>query len=380
MKRSRSNRSGSSTGDPHTPPQPNRFKQAKTRSFTEPSKPTKGTTKEIVASHSLSQPQTPVDSTETSELSTFDWGGSEWSRIIQDIKMQKSTTPAATELHEDDQQQQEQLLTTSSDDTNSSGKRSADPGWVVESISEAMGHATEKGASKDDVDANNALESKIQTTESSDTEYDSDSDSNLSVVHITALPTPNLSPPRHSAEEESHSPLKTARPSPQTILRGLIRDAHREMMYFTLPHSSFSLDDLRDGLEYAFGMLQAATMKLAMLAALFDETAEFQVTELRSWIDLIDRLDPQTCYEPRMPVVLECLSAGEIRLALAELVQSRVIVEDEIKRMKLLLERKTEDMERKMALQMREDDDAALDAWMTAIMVVVIGALYMAVR
>ena len=77
------------------------------------------------------------------------------------------------------------------------------------------------------------------------------------------------------------STKNTDAPSSQTILRSLIRGAHREMMYFTLPHERFSLDDLRQGLDYAFSMLQAAQSKLAILEVLHDDMPGLDAVQLR---------------------------------------------------------------------------------------------------
>ena len=126
-------------------------------------------------------------------------------------------------------------------------------------------------------------------------------------------------------------------PSSQIILRGLIRDAHREMMYFTLSHERFSLDDLRQGLGFAFSMLQAAHSKLAILAVLHDDMTDLSAAQLRGWMAQIDHIHPQSRHEPRMFVMFESSSSGEIRVALAEVVQSRLIVEDEVKQMKASL-------------------------------------------
>lgn len=191
--------------------------------------------------------------------------------------------------------------------------------------------------------------------------------------------------------------------SPQTVLRGLVRGAHREMMYFTLSHERFSLNDLRQGLDYAFCMLQAAQSKLAILTVLHDDMTDVSAVDLRAWLAHIDRLDPQTRYEPRMFVMFESLSSGEIRVTLEEVVQSRLIVEDELKQTKALLVRRLTELERNAkssvwlaaagdcidSLQSESagtaggllgENEAETDAAFMTFMVVAIGAFYLCVR
>jgi hypothetical protein len=189
-------------------------------------------------------------------------------------------------------------------------------------------------------------------------------------------------------------------PSSQIILRGLIRDAHREMMYFTLSHERFSLDDLRQGLGFAFSMLQAAHSKLAILAVLHDDMTDLSEAQLRSWMAQIDHIHPQTRHEPRMFVMFESLSSGEIRVALAEVVQSRLIVEDEVKQMKASLNWRLSELEsneessRWLAVWVESlqnehagtakgllgDDEAEWDAIFTAIMAVTVVGFYLCIR
>lgn len=173
-------------------------------------------------------------------------------------------------------------------------------------------------------------------------------------------------------------------------------------MYFTLPHESFSLDDLRQGLDYAFSMLQAAQSKLAILDVLHDDMLDLDAVQLRSWMTQIDHLGSQARHEPRMFVMFESLSSGEIRVALAEVVQSRLIVEDEAKRTKTLLTKRLTELESnaKSLVSMSAWDDfvrslqnetvGTVDGLLgeneaewgdvfTAGMVVVIGAFYLCV-
>ena len=157
------------------------------------------------------------------------------------------------------------------------------------------------------------------------------------------------------------STKNTDAPSSQTILRSLIRGAHREMMYFTLPHERFSLDDLRQGLDYAFSMLQAAQSKLAILEVLHDDMPDLDAVQLRCWMARIDHLDSRNRHEPRMFVMFESLSSGEIRVALAEVVQSRLIVEDETKRTKSLLTRRLTELES------NANSSALLGAWVDSV-------------
>lgn len=296
--------------------------------------------------------------------------------------MQKEKTESTTELHEKRPQQHEELSAVSLKDASpDEAHGAADTWWSEETALDNKAGDTGIEVGSNHCVSEDELESHIREINSFDSGDSGESDTNQSVLHHPSSPPPTLDAlPLAIEEEEPHPLLNAIEPCPQTILRGLIRDAHREMIYFTLPHSSFSLDDLHDGLDYAFGMLQTATTKLAMLAVLLDDMANVQAVDLRRWIFSIDCLDPLTSYEPRMPVVFECLSTGEARLALAELVQSRVIVEDEVKRMKQMLERKAESLEREMEIKVRDHEHAALDAWVTAIMVVVIVALYLAVR
>jgi hypothetical protein len=195
------------------------------------------------------------------------------------------------------------------------------------------------------------------------------------------------------------STKNTNAPSSHTILRGLIRDAHREMMYFTLPHERFSLNDLRQGLDYAFGMLQAAQSRLAILEVLHD-MPDLDAVQLRSWMTQIDHLDSQTRREHRMFVIFESLSSGEIRVALAEVVQSRLIVEDEAKQTKTLLTKRLTELESKVqrlgiwsvfvrSLQnetagtadgLLGEKEAERDAIFTAVMAVMVGGFYLCTR
>lgn len=193
------------------------------------------------------------------------------------------------------------------------------------------------------------------------------------------------------------------RPSPQTILRGLIRDAHQEMMYFTLAHSQFSPDDLRHGLDYAYSVLQAVTAKLAVLRVLHNDTLEMSTLDLRRWIRHVDHLDdPLSSYEPRMSVVFEYASGVEMKIALAELVHSRRIVEDEVKQMREILAKRVAIGEQNVQDAPSLDDNVACqsekaettwfrsefrdayetswDAFLTVSMLVVLGALYLCVR
>lgn len=188
-------------------------------------------------------------------------------------------------------------------------------------------------------------------------------------------------------------------PSSQIRLRGLIRGAHREMKYLTLSHEGFSLDDLRQGLGFAFSMLQAAHSKLAILAVLHDMT-DLSAASLRSWMIQIDHIHPQTRHEPRMFVMFESLSPGEIRVALAEVVQSRLIVKDEVKQMTTLLTKRLTELESNAkssrwlvawveslqnehagtAKGLLGEDEASWDAIFTAVMAVMVVGFYLCVR
>jgi len=212
------------------------------------------------------------------------------------------------------------------------------------------------------------------------------------------MPLTTASKPVDSNAETTTSTETTEVPSPQTILRGLIRGAHREMLYFTLSHERFSLNDIREGLDYAFGMLQAAQSKLAILTILHDDMTDASAVDLRSWLTQLDHLDRPTT---RIFVMFESLSSGEIRVALAEVVQSRLIVEDEVKRTKALLTKRLTELESNKwawlgaagdcvdSLQnefagtaggLLGENEAEWDVVFTAVMTVVIGALYFCVR
>ena len=174
-------------------------------------------------------------------------------------------------------------------------------------------------------------------------------------------------------------------------------------MYFTLPHERFSLDDLRQGLDYAFIMLQAAQSKLAILEILHDDMPDLDAVQLRCWMARINHLDSHTRHEPRMFVMFESLSPGEIRVALAEVVQSRLIVEDEVKRTKSLLTRRLTELEcntktsafrgawvDSVRILLNEsvgtangllgEEEAELDAVFTAVMAVMVIGFYLCVR
>jgi hypothetical protein len=186
------------------------------------------------------------------------------------------------------------------------------------------------------------------------------------------------------------------------VLRGLIRDAHPEMIHFTLPHSSFSRDELRKGLEYAYSIEEAATCRLAILELLDDDTTDTSATDLRRWIALIDNSNPKTRLKTHISIIFESLSVGEMKAALKESVQSGLVVEREIEETRESLIRnlganeraersatdsakKEEDHARELKSSTRkrcipEDNEAAFDAFLTAVMVVFIGALYLCIR
>ena len=191
--------------------------------------------------------------------------------------------------------------------------------------------------------------------------------------------------------------------SPGIVLQGLIRDTRPETIHFTLPHSSFSPDDLREGLWYAYNMLQVATTKLAMLELLDEETMSLTGADLRSWITLVDNSNPRAHAEPCISAIFEALSTAEMKAALEELVQSKRIVEAEVEKTQMSLLRKAVAKERQERIAVvpikraahfdkecgssskkrrvsQEDNETALDAFLTAIMVLLIGVLYFCVR
>jgi hypothetical protein len=234
-------------------------------------------------------------------------------------------------------------------------------------------------------------------TELSDTDVSHESDPDVSIIQ---LPTVRIRGPFLNIAMQDHPVRTSFGPSPQTILRGLIRDAHREMMYFTLPHSQFSIDDLRQGLDFAYSMLQAVTSKSAILNSLQDmnDLNDMSAADLRRWMAHVDHLDPQTRNEPRILAIFESLSAGELEIALAELVQSRIIVEDGVTQTRALLKDQVMTKEEKSRVATPKVDvpadpdglsalcafldaeEPSWDALLTAIMVALFGALYISVR
>lgn len=225
------------------------------------------------------------------------------------------------------------------------------------------------------------------------------SDSDVSVIQ---LPTVRIREPFLNIAMKDHAASHSAGVSPETVLRGLVRDAHPETIHFTLPHSQFSPDDLRKGLQYAYSMLQAATSKSVILELLDDDTTDLSATDLRRWIALVDHSKPQGGPESRMSVVFESLSVGEMKVALEELVQSKLVVEGEAERKRTSLvkrilakerqEKSTTSLGEKVARcdkeiednstqsQVSDGNETAFDAILTAVMVVLIGALYLCVR
>jgi hypothetical protein len=239
-----------------------------------------------------------------------------------------------------------------------------------------------------------------QEIELSDADASDASDSDVSVMK---LPTNKIRGPLLNTSERGRSTERRARISPEMVLRGLIRDAHPEMIHFTLPHSLFSPGDLRKGLQYAYSMLQAATSMLAILALLDDDTMDMSATDLRRWVTLVDNSSPKTRLEPRISVIFESLSVGEMKAALEELVQSRLVVEREVEETRESLIRglgAKERLERSAIVPAESADDfdnevecstnkegrvsgtseTAFDAFLTVVMVVLIGALYLCIR
>lgn len=226
----------------------------------------------------------------------------------------------------------------------------------------------------------------------------SDSDvSDMQLLPVT-IRGPFLKPTQRGPTSENRATV-----SPEMVLRGLIRDAHPEMIYFTLPHSLFSPDDLRTGLQYAYSMLQEATFKLAILALLDDDATNLTGADLRRWIALVDDSNPRARTESRISTIFEFLSIGELKTALEELVQSRLVVEGEADKTQMSLLTKVKAKERqeksvvipvkraasfdekgdhstKKRRVSEEDNETVLDAFLTAIMVVLIGALYLCLR
>lgn len=247
----------------------------------------------------------------------------------------------------------------------------------------------------------NPHETTIQETELSDTEVSHTSDSDVSDMQLPTTIT--IRGPFLNIAERGRTLERGATVSREMVLRGLIRDAHPEMIHFTLPHSMFSPDDLRNGLQYAYSMLQVATSKLAILALLDDETTNMTGSDLRRWVELADNLNLRNRSESRISVIFESLSIGEMKAALEELVQSRLVLEGEVEKAQMLLMGKVVAKERheksavipaKRAAELdqeggistkkrrvcEENNETALDAFLTAIMVVLISVLYLCVH
>jgi hypothetical protein len=239
-----------------------------------------------------------------------------------------------------------------------------------------------------------------QETGPSDADVSHTSDSDVSGMQLSAsiIRGPFLSPMGrdHTVENRPTVP-------PEIVLRGLIRDAYPEMIHFTLPHSLFSPDDLRKGLQYAYSMLQAATSELTILELLADEAMNMTGNDLRRWIELVDNAFPLPCSQSRITAIFESLSIGELKAAIEELVHSRLAVEGEAEKTRLSLQSEMvakERQEKSMVIPAKraakfdaegdssskkrrvseEDSETALDAFLTATMVVLIGVLYLYVR
>jgi hypothetical protein len=198
-------------------------------------------------------------------------------------------------------------------------------------ISHDKGH-TFASASKD-VDQH----TDIHDTGLSDAGVFDTSDSDVSDMQ---LPPATILGPFLSPTGREHTVENRPIVSPEIVLRGLIRDAHPQMVHFTLPHSLFSPDDLRKGLQYAYSMLQAATSELTILELIADEATEMTESDLRRWIELVDDAFPLPCSEPRITAIFESLSIGEMKAALEELVHSRLAVESETEKTRMSLQSK----------------------------------------
>ena len=243
-------------------------------------------------------------------------------------------------------------------------------------------------------------ETTIQETELSDADVSHASDSDVSDMQLPAV---TIRGPFLNMAGRGRRAGRPPAVSPEMVLRGLIRDAHPEMIHFTLPHSLFSPDDLQKGHQYAYSMLQVATSKLALMELLNDETTNMTGTDLRRWVALVDNPNPRTCPEPRISVIFESLSIGEMKAALEELVQSRLVVEGEAEKTQMLLLVKVaakEQQEKSWVIPAKraatfdkecgsstkkrrvfeEDNETALDAFLTAIMVLLVVVLYLCVR
>jgi hypothetical protein len=403
MSDSNSNSSSSENNDPRTPASASLRPTNTTRALT-PSKLPK--LKPISTRFPLSPSRPQTQSSPVAPTTPLDWGG-EFSRLVEDVK---KGSPA--DLSSRPSAEQDSLFDEESDDEILPKVQVAPAEEAVRALQSAISFEATFGEDQDHEGgdakesttslptASEEQEQDIVTTSPSsrpehvtevptfDTNTDCcDSDAEQSMIDLLSTVSESLASaaravePTKSADvpfspidtksgrppggtfKAAKSTKSTNAPSSQTVLRGLIRGAHREMMYFTLPHERFSLNDLRQGLDYAFGMLQAAQSKLAILEVLHD-MPDLDAVQLRSWMTQIDHLDSQTRREPRMFVVFESLSSGEIRVALAEVVQSRLIVEDEVRQTKTLLTKRLTEL---TGLESNSRISALLGAWLDLI-------------
>lgn len=168
--------------------------------------------------------------------------------------------------------------------------------------------------------------------------------------------------------------------SPSAVLKGLIRDGHKSSMFFTLGDPRFSLELLLEGLEEAYITQQMALVQLALVSTLHDNLEGLSVTEVRKWTVRLQQLDPKTRFELKLPGFCYSLPRDVVKIAIIELVRSRVEVQLETLRVtERLMERvkKMEADDRKNAWIQKMRDEQKDESFVTLFMVISIGALYL---
>jgi hypothetical protein len=438
MSDSNSNSSSSESNDPRTPALASLRPTNTTRALT-PSKLPK--LKPISTRFPLSPSHPQTQSSPAVPTTPLDWGG-EFSRLVEDVKKGSPADMSSPPTAEQDSLfDEEESDDDDDDDAVEEAARALQSAISFEASfvesQEGEGGDAEESATSLFAASEKQEQDVVAISQSSGPEHVAkvptldantdccDSDTEQSMIDLLSTvseslasaaravePTKSADVPFSPIDTKSGRPLggtsraakstkNTNVPSSQTVLRGLIRGANREMMYFTLPHERFSLNDLRQGLDYAFSMLQAAQSKLAVLEVLHNDMPDLDAVQLRSWMTQIDHLDSQTRHEPRMFVMFESLSSGEIRVALAEVVQSRLIVEDEVKQKKTLLTKRLTELEsyansrlgiwsdfvRSLQNETADTADGLLgekeaeqDTIFTAVMAVIVGGFYLCVR
>lgn len=317
------NTSSSEDNTPRTPPHTGILRPKNTaRSFTAPSKLPKPTP--YSTRYPLSPARAQTRSSPAVPTTPLDWGSSgEWSLWSGDIKRRSPTV----DMSSLPTAESESLLEEEGEEEEASDGQML-PSAPVESAARALQSAISLDSTfdetheREDADAEQSTMSLPTTAEKVEREtatpqssrpmpvlrFDTNTvyceagsgqmlkrislansrASNAGAVRSTEnteLPTSQVKKPLAATSNLPASnprAKKSTEPSPQTKLRNMILGANREMKYFTLPNDRFTLDDLRQGLDYAFGMLQAAQSKLAILTVLRDDMMDVSAVELRS--------------------------------------------------------------------------------------------------